>query len=383
MARRAGHRFRPSYTNIYRSKPTVSPKSVYGLTPCLHPPLNAIVTDASENTAPPPGLDAIRGARTAIAGVALATPSVPSTAFSQRAGHPVLLKLETVQPTGAFKLRGAANAISALGEDQRARGVVCASTGNHGRAVAYAARRHGIRAVVCLSSLVPGNKVAAIEALDAEVRRVGDSQDDAQVEVSRLVREDGLAEIPPFDHPDVIAGQGTIGLELVEQCPGLASVVVPLSGGGLIAGIAAAVKALRPGARVIGVSMDRGAAMWESLKAGRPVAVREYASLADSLGGGIGLDNRWTFRMCRDLVDEVVLLTEDQIYRGVRALFDEARLVTEGAAAVGPAALIADKLELPDGPCAMVITGNNVDGPTFLDIAAGRPVRVGDLEVGG
>ncbi len=341
------------------------------------------MTVTSETKARAPGLETVRAARAAITGVALETPSVPSVAFSERAGRPILLKLETVQPTGAFKLRGAANAVAALGEDQRARGVVCASTGNHGRAVAYAARRHGIRAVVCLSSLVPGNKVAGVEALGAEVRRVGDSQDDAQEEVSRLVREDGLAEIPPFDHPDVIAGQGTIGLELAEQCPDLASVVVPLSGGGLIAGIAAAIKALQPAVKVIGVSMDRGAAMWESLEAGRPVAVREYASLADSLGGGIGLHNRWTFRMCRDLVDEVVLLTEDEIYRGMRALFDEARLVTEGAAAVGPAALIAGKLDLPQGPCVMVITGNNVDGPTFLDIAAGRPVRVGDLEVGG
>lgn len=330
-----------------------------------------------------PDRASVEAAREAIRGVALETPAIPHMDLSERAGRDVLLKLESVQPTGAFKLRGAANAVAQLDDAQRRAGVVCASTGNHGRAVAYAARQHGIRAVVCLSSLVPGNKVAAIEALGGEVRRVGDSQDDAQVEVNRLARDEGMTEIPPFDHADVIAGQGTIGLELLDQVPDLASAVVPLSGGGLIAGIALALKSVRPEIRVIGVSMERGAAMHESLRAGHPVEVREYPSLADSLGGGIGVRNRWTFDLCRRLVDDTVLLSEAEIYRGMRYLFEEARLVTEGGAAVGPAALLADKLELPAGPCAMVISGNNVDAAMFLDVAAGRPVRLGDAEISG
>ena len=329
-----------------------------------------------------PSVRDVYAARRRIAGVVTRSPLVPSPSLGARAGAEVLLKLETVQPTGAFKLRGAANAVAALDAAGRDRGVVCCSTGNHGRAVAYAGRAAGVRAVVCLSSLVPAVKVAAVEALGAEVRRVGRSQDEAQVEVDRLVAEAGMVEIPPFDHADVIAGQGTIGVELFEDRPDLATIVVPLSGGGLVGGIGLAAKAIHAGVRVVGISMDRGAAMAASLAAGRPVEVEEVASLADSLGGGIGLDNRWTFDLCRRLVDEVILLTEAEIYRGMRALFLEDRVVCEGGCAVGPAALLAGKLEL-DGPTAMIISGRNVDMDQFTAVAAGRPVRLGELVVEG
>lgn len=326
---------------------------------------------------PAPTLADVEAAARTLEGISLRTPLLPSPVLSARGGHPVWLKLETLQPVGAFKLRGAANAISRLAPEQRRRGVGCCSTGNHGRAVAYAAAKAGLAATICLSSLVPDTKVRPIEALGATVRRIGDSQDAAQAEVSRLAESEGLADIPPFDHPDVIAGQGTIALELLEQQPDLACIVVPLSGGGLISGIAIAAKALKPAIRIIGVSMARGAAMHASLAAGQPVEVRELPTLADSLGGGIGLDNRWTFAICRDLVDEVVLLTEAEIYRGMRALFLDHRLVTEGAGAVGPAALLAGKLKL-DGPTAMIISGQNVDPDQFLAVAGGQPVRVGD-----
>ena len=328
------------------------------------------------------GLDLgdVVAARTAIAGIAAQTPLIPSQALGDIAGVEVLLKLETMQPVGAFKIRGAANALSRLDEAARSRGVACCSTGNHGRAVAFAAKRLGIRAVVCLSSLVPAVKVAAIEALGAEVRRVGASQDDAQVEVDRLVAEDGMTNIPPFDHPHVIAGQGTIALELFEARPDLECIVVPLSGGGLAGGIALAARAIRPSVRVVGVTMDRGAAMHESIRAGRPVDVEEVPSLADSLGGGIGLANRWTFDLCRDLIDETVLVSESEICRGMRALFRDDRLVTEGGGAVGAAAVLAGKLAC-GGPTALVVSGRNVDMDAFLDIVSGRPVKVGDLEV--
>jgi threonine dehydratase len=329
-----------------------------------------------------PDLAAIRRARAAIAGTVLRTPAVAAPALSGRAGQDICLKLECLQPTGAFKLRGATNAIGRLNEAQCALGVACCSTGNHGRAIAYAARRAGLRAVVCLSALVPENKVEAIRALGAEVRRIGQSQDDAQREVDRLVREEGLTDIPPFDHPDVIAGQGTIALELLEDRPDLAAIVVPLSGGGLISGIALAAKALKPDIRIIGVSMARGAAMHESLAAGRPVDVVEVASLADSLGGGIGLDNRYTFAICRALVDQTILVSETEIYRAMQALFLGQRLVTEGAACVGVAALLAGKLRL-DGPTAMIVSGHNIDTDQFLAIAAGQTVRLGDQLVKG
>ncbi|HEY3148016.1 MAG TPA: hydroxyectoine utilization dehydratase EutB [Dongiaceae bacterium] len=329
-----------------------------------------------------PSLADIRTAHTAITGAVLRTPLVAAPALSALAGRDVLLKLETLQPVGAFKLRGAVNAVSRLTDEQRRRGIGCCSTGNHGRAIAHAAARAGIRATVCLSTLVPDAKVRAIELLGAEVRRVGNSQDDAQAEIDRLARSEGLTDIPPFDHPHVIAGQGTIALELLEERPDLAAIVVPLSGGGLISGIAVAAKALKPDIRIVGVSMEKGAAMHDSLAAGRPVEVTEVPSLADSLGGGIGLDNRWTFPICRALVDQTILVSEQEIYRAMQALFGDQKLVTEGAGSVGPAALIAGKLRL-DGPTAMVISGHNVDPDQFLAIAGGQPVRLGEQIIKG
>ena len=329
-----------------------------------------------------PTLADIRAARSAITGLALRTPVIAAPTLSALARQEIVLKLETLQPIGAFKLRGALNAVSRLTDEQRKRGIGCCSTGNHGRAVAYAAKRAGVRATICLSSLVPATKVRAIQLLGAEVRRIGDSQDKAQAEIDRLVRSDGLTDIPPFDHPHVIAGQGTIALELLEDRPDLAAIVVPLSGGGLISGIAIAAKALKPDIRIIGVSMQNGAAMHESLAAGRPIEVTEVPSLADSLGGGIGLGNRWTFPICRTLVDETILVSEQEIYRGMQALFGDQKLVTEGAASVGPAALIAGKLRL-EGPTAMIVSGCNVDPDQFLAIAGGQPVTLGDHVIRG
>jgi threonine dehydratase len=323
----------------------------------------------------------ILAARGRIAGVADRMPLVPSPFLTKRTGREVLLKLELMQATGAFKLRGALNAISRLPAETH--GVVCCSTGNHGRAVAYAARQRGLRAIVCMSALVPQAKVDGISALGAEVRIVGRSQDEAQVEASRLARDEGFAEIPPFDHPDVIAGQGTIAFELVEARPDIATILVALSGGGLAAGIAFAAKRLKPDVRVVGISMDRGAAMHASLKAGRPVEVEEVPSLADSLGGGIGLGNAHTFALCRDNLDATVLLTEDEIRLGMQALYFEDRLVTEGAAAVGAAALLSGKVRPGDGPAALIVTGLNVDMAAFADIVAGRDVRLGDITLKG
>ncbi len=234
-------------------------------------------------------LQDIYRARRAIGGGIRRTPLVASASLSRAAGAPIHLKLEHLQITGSFKLRGATNAVTALSAEQKATGVVGVSTGNHGRGLAHAARQAGVRCVICMSRLVPQNKVEGIKALGAEVRIVGASQDEAQREVDKLVAEDGMTMLPPFDHEDVIAGQGTLGLELLEDLPELATCIVPLSGGGLIAGIARAIKSANPTARVIGVTMAKGAAMYQSQKAGKPVEVEELASLADSLGGGIGM----------------------------------------------------------------------------------------------
>jgi threonine dehydratase len=314
-------------------------------------------------------MDAVFRARRAIAGTACRTPLVEAPRLGGD-GRAVRLKLETAQPVGSFKLRGAANALAALGAAERARGVVCASTGNHGRALAYAAGRLGIAASVCVSSLVPANKLEALRAAGADVRIVGDSQDDAQAEVDRLVAETGRIEIPPFDHADIIAGQATIGLEMIEDDPDIDTVIVPLSGGGLIAGVAMAVKALSPGVRVIAVSPARGPAMQASLEAGRPVTVAEEPTLADSLGGGIGLDNRHTFRMVRDLVDEVVLLSEAEIAAAMRALFLREGWVAEGAGAVGVALLLDPARAALGRRVAVVISGRNIDMAQFQHVVA-------------
>jgi threonine dehydratase len=305
-------------------------------------------------------LQNIRAARDRIAGKVQRTPCMLSRSLSERAGSPVHLKLEHHQTTGAFKLRGASNAIAVLSPQERSRGVVAASTGNHGRALAHAAQLERIRAVICMSKLVPENKLAAIRQLGADIRIVGNSQDDAQQEVDRLVAEEGLVMLPPFDHPDIIAGQGTLGLEIMEQVADAAAVLVPLSGGGLASGVAAAVKSLNPGTKVIGISMDRGAAMKASLDAGRPVQVEELPTLADSLGGGIGLDNRLTFAMCRELLDDVILLSEDEIATGIRHAYEQEREIVEGAGAVCIGALLAGKVNV-SGPTVLILSGRNID----------------------
>lgn len=318
----------------------------------------------------PVSLAAIKQAAARIAGQVERTPLVRSDSLSERCGKPIHLKLETLQPIGAFKLRGAMNAILSLEDEARRRGLVTASTGNHGRAVAYAAAKLGIPATICMSALVPANKVEAIRALGADIRIVGRSQDDAQEEVERLTASRGLTAIPPFDDPDVVAGQGTIGIEIVEEMPELATVLAPLSGGGLAGGIAVAVKALKPQARVIGISMQRGAAMHASVIAGRPVTVQEEETLADSLGGGIGLSNRVTFTLCQALLDEIVLVSEDEIAAGIRHAMHEEGLTVEGAGAVGFAAVLSGKIDIT-GPTAIIVSGGNIDPAVHKTIIEG------------
>jgi threonine dehydratase len=299
-------------------------------------------------------------ARRRLAGRVVHTPLVESNSLSQRAGVPVYLKLETMQPTGSFKVRGATNTLAALhAEDVRK--VVTASTGNHGRAVAHAARALGMEAAVCMSSLVPQNKVNAVAALGARVVIAGHSQDEAQIQAERLACDEGYAFVPPFDDLRVIAGQATIGLEILEALPETTTLVVPLSGGGLFSGTAFAAKAVRPDLCAIGVSMTRGAAMHASLAAGKPVLVEEFATLADSLGGGIGLENRYTFAMTHDLADDVVLLDEPSIARGIVHAYQAERLVVEGAAAVGIAALLDGRIAARGGPIVIVVSGANID----------------------
>lgn len=315
-------------------------------------------------------LNDVYQARQRIASLIRQTPMEYSPSLSRHMGVAVYLKLESQQITGSFKLRGASNAVAQLTAEQRARGVVAASTGNHGCALAYAASQLQVKATICLSQLVPSNKVQAIRELGAEVCIVGQSQDDAQREAGRIAQEQGATLLPPFDHPAIIAGQGTLGLEIIEQIPDVAQVLVPLSGGGLFSGVALALKAANPNIRLHGISMQRGAAMHASLEAGQPVHVQELPTLADSLGGGIGLDNRFTFSMTRALCDQLHLLDEASLGNGVRHAYFEERQVVEGAAAVGISALLDGLIE-PRGPIVVVVGGRNVDLEQHQRVLAG------------
>lgn len=314
------------------------------------------------------GIRDVQAARDRLQGKVRITPVRPSFGLSQLAQGEVWLKCEHEQDTGAFKLRGASNAVARLGGDVA--GVTTASTGNHGRAVAHAARRHGLRAIICVSRLVPANKLRAIEEQGAEARVIGESQDEAFLEAHRLQREEGFALVPPFDDADVIAGQGTLGLELLDQIPNAATLAIPVSGGGLLSGVALAARTRRPGIRIIGISMQRGAAMAASLQAGHPVEVPELETLADSLGGGIGLGNRLTFAMTQRLMDRMILLSEDEIAAGIRYLWQHEGEMVEGAGAVGVAAILSGKLRAEGGPLIVLVTGRNIDPALHAAVVA-------------
>ncbi|SDQ75208.1 hydroxyectoine utilization dehydratase EutB [Pseudovibrio sp. Tun.PSC04-5.I4] len=298
-------------------------------------------------------------ARQRIAGRIRTTPLVSSPSLSALVSADVSLKLEQTQITGSFKLRGATNAILSLSPEQKEAGVVGVSTGNHGRGLAYAAANAGVPCIICMSELVPQNKIDGIRSHGAEVRIVGRSQDDAQAEVDRLVA-DGRVMLPPFDHRDIIAGQSTVAHEILEQALDLDTVLVPVSGGGLISGVAMVMKVVKPSIRVIGISMERGAAMHDCQRAGKPIFVEELPTLADSLGGGIGLNNTYTFGMVRDLVDDLILVTEEEIAEAIRHAYWQERQVIEGSGSVGIAALLAGKIK-NSGHCVSLITGQNID----------------------
>lgn len=310
-------------------------------------------------------------ARRRIAGIAVRTPLIESPPLTDDLGAPVYLKLENVQRTGAFKIRGAANRMQVLSDEERQRGVITVSSGNHGRAVAYVARELGVAAVVCMSTRVPANKVDGIRRLGAEVVLHGESYDEAEHYAEQLRKDRGLTMIPPFDDPYVIAGQGTIGLELLEDLPDLDTVIVPLSGGGLLSGIALALKSADASISTIGVSMERAPVMFHSLRVGRPIEMEEEETLADALAGGIGLDNRYTFRMVQEYVDETLLVTEEEIAAAMAFALEEHHLVVEGGGAVALAAVLHGRMGGATGNTVVVISGGNVEISLLLEIAQG------------
>ena len=305
-------------------------------------------------------LQDIYQARQRIAGIAHRTPLIDGGPLSEHTQAAVYLKLENTQPTGAFKLRGAANRLLSLSPEEKERGVITVSTGNHGRAVAYASQKLGIRAVIFLSENVPANKTDAIRRLGAKVVRLGRSYDEAMEHSLRLQQEQGLTYVEPFDDPYIIAGQGTTGLELLEDLPTLDLAIVPLSGGGLISGIALALKSANPAIQVVGVSMDRAPVMVHSLRAGRPIAMEELDTLADALVGGLGDQNRYTFPMVQALVDSTLLVSEEEIAGAMSYALETYHQVVEGGGAVGLAALLSGRLSIAGKKVVVVISGGNV-----------------------
>ncbi len=310
----------------------------------------------------------IESAKERISGYVLNTPLLNSIALSAKLGLEVFLKTEFLQETGSFKIRGATNAMLSLNKSQRIRGVITASSGNHGPALAHAASKLGIKATICLSSMVPDNKVKNVRINGGIVKIAGNDYDSALAFCEGLVKVQNQYLVHPFDDSSVVAGAGTIGLEIIEETRGdLDCVLVPLSGGGLLAGVAIAVKAYAPQIRIIGVSMENGASMFNSIKAGRPVNVTEVETVADALGGNIGLNNKWTFETVRDLVDEVVVVSENDIKEAIRLIFKHHGFVSEGAGAVGIAALTGGAVKCK-GKVACVLSGRNISEKNFLDI---------------
>lgn len=309
-------------------------------------------------------------ARKRIACIVNKTPLVYSHRLSDMAEASVHLKLENMHDTGAFKVRGAANKILSLNAEEQARGVTTFSTGNHGQAVAYVAQKLGIKAIICISRRVPKAKVDAIRRWGAHLEIFGESQDEAGEHCLRLQEEQGLTMIQPFDDPYVIAGQGTIGLEILEDLPQVDMVISGLSGGGLLSGVGLTLKSCDSNIDIIGITMEHGAVMHESLKKGEPVVLDEQHTLADSLLGGIGPDNRYTLRMVQNYVDQSLLLSEDAIAEGMAYMLEQHRMAVEGAAAVGIGALLRKKIFKPGGQIVVLISGGNVDLQAHLRATA-------------
>ena len=309
-------------------------------------------------------------ARAALVGIARRTPLLPAPALSDALGREVLLKLECLQVTGSFKVRGAAARLAALDDGERRRGVVACSSGNHGFAVAWVASRLGIPATVYVPEWVDPVKLSAIRASGAEAVLAGATFDEAEARARTDAGKEGRTYVSAYDDPWVIAGQGTVGLEILEHAPSPPSaVLVPLSGGGLIGGIAAALR-LRAGGeapRAVAVSAARAAVMHASVAAGRPVEIAEEETVASALAGGIGPDNRWSFPLVRDLVDEHVVVDEPEIRAAMRFCATALHVVVEGGGAVPVAALRARRWSPPEqeGPVVLVLSGGNV-APSVL-----------------
>jgi threonine dehydratase len=319
-------------------------------------------------------VDDLQVARKLLDGVVRTTPMANSHVLSARIGGPTYLKCENLQRTGSFKIRGAYLRISRLTAAERAAGVVAASAGNHAQGVALAAHLLGSSAVIFMPENAPLPKVEATQGYGAQVELTGHTVDEALVAATKFAEQHGRVLIHPFDHPDIIAGQGTVGLEILEQCPGVQTILVCTGGGGLISGIGVAVKASRPEVRVVGVQAERAAAFPVSLAAGRPVAIDSMATMADGIA--VGCPGSTTFEHVREVVDDVLTVSEEAISRALLLCLERAKLVVEPAGVAGVAAILEDARRF-EPPVVAVLSGGNIDPVLLL-----RLIRHGLISAG-
>jgi threonine ammonia-lyase medium form len=324
----------------------------------------------------PVSFEDVLAARELLEGVVRPTPLEYSRALSDRAGVEVFLKCENLQRAGSFKIRGAYTRMARLSDEEKARGVVAASAGNHAQGVALAAQLLGIRSTVFMPLGAPLPKLVATRAYGAHVEQIGRNIDDCLVRAREFAAETGAVLIHPFDHPDIVAGQGTCGLEILEQCPDVRTILVSGGGGGLMAGIATAVKAKRPDVRVVGVQAETAAAYPASLAAGEPVQLASMSTMADGIA--VGLPGIVPYAIVRELVDGITTVSEESLSRALLFLLERAKLVVEPAGAAAVAHLLDSGSGAYEGPVVAVLSGGNIDPVLLLRIirhgmaAAGR-----------
>ena len=307
-------------------------------------------------------LEMIQEAREALNGVARVTPLNEA----KNLGKNVYIKAENLQKTGAFKLRGAYNKIRSLSQEERERGVIACSAGNHAQGIALSATTLGIKSVICMPAGAPLSKVEATKNYGAEVVLVPGVYDDAAKEAVRLAEEKGYSFAHPFNDPYVIAGQGTIGLEILEQLPDVKQVVVPIGGGGLISGIAFAIKALKPSCKVIGVQAAGAASMYSSRQNGGILELPSVSTIADGIA--VKRPGDLTFELCQKYVDEIVTVKDDEIATAILALMEDQKTVAEGAGATTVAAVMFGKVNVVDRKTVCVVSGGNVDVTTLSHV---------------
>ena len=313
------------------------------------------------------GLTEIEAASHRLAGVAVRTPLLPADAVSEAVGAEVRLKCENLQRAGAFKIRGAFNFVSQLSDEQVGQGIITYSSGNHAQAVALTGKLRGIRAVVVMPTTAPPVKVQGTRRLGGEVVFEGTTSVERKVRAEAIAEEEGLVIVPPFDHRHIIAGQGTVGLEIARDWPDVDVVLVPIGGGGLASGVAAAVKRMHPAVKVIGVEPVGAATMRAALDHDGPTLLTEVSSIADGLLPVIA--GELTFEHARELLDDVVTVDDDSIRRATELLLSRQKLVVEFSGAATTAALLSRAVKVEDARVAVVISGGNLDPALLSQLA--------------